>query len=62
MNGFGSCIFVYLVIRKYLSIEFSPLIILGIPAFMAIAEFIIYVVKGEDVRHSSIDQVEQVIK
>lgn len=27
-----------------------------------IAEFIIYVVKGEDVRHSSIDQVEQVIK
>ena len=27
-----------------------------------IAEFIIYVVKGEDVRHSSIDAVEQVIK
>ena len=27
-----------------------------------IAEFIIYVVKGEDVRHTSIDQVEQVIK
>ena len=27
-----------------------------------IAEFIIYVVKGEDVRHSSIDQVEQAIK
>jgi phosphate transport system protein len=27
-----------------------------------IAEFIIYVVKGEDVRHSSIYQVEQVIK
>ena len=27
-----------------------------------IAEFIIYVVKGEDVRHSSIEQIEQVIK
>ena len=27
-----------------------------------IAEFIIYVVKGEDVRHSTIDQVEQAIK
>jgi phosphate transport system protein len=27
-----------------------------------IAEFIIYVVKGEDVRHSSIDHVEQAIK
>ena len=27
-----------------------------------IAEFIIYVVKGEDVRHSSIDQVEQAIQ
>jgi phosphate transport system protein len=27
-----------------------------------IAEFIIYVVKGEDVRHSSIDRIESVIK
>jgi phosphate transport system protein len=27
-----------------------------------IAEFIIYVVKGEDVRHSSIDRVESVLK
>ena len=42
MYSLGSCIVVYLVIRKYLSIEFSPLITLGIPAFKAIAEFIIY--------------------
>ena len=27
-----------------------------------IAEFIIYVVKGEDVRHTSIDRIESVIK
>ena len=42
MYSLGSCIVAYLVIRKYLSIEFSPLITLGIPAFKAIAEFIIY--------------------
>ena len=37
-----SCIVAYLVIRKYLSIEFFHLIILDIPAFMAITEFIAY--------------------
>ena len=42
MHSLGSCIIAYLVIRKYQSIEFSLLIILGILAFMAIAEFIAY--------------------
>ena len=27
-----------------------------------IAEFIIYVVKGEDIRHSSMEQIESVLK
>ena len=42
MNSLGSCIVAYLVIRRYLSIEFSHLITLDIPAFVAIAVFIAY--------------------
>lgn len=42
MNSLGSYIVAYLVIRRYLSIEFSHLITLDIHAFVAIAEFIAY--------------------
>ena len=42
MHSLGNCIVAYLVIRKYLSIEFFHLIILGIPAFMVITKFIAY--------------------